>query len=457
LYKSGKLTDTYDKVKELGKGTYGLVYRVKNKITGEERACKQLLKSKIQNSEKFKEEINIMSKADHPNIIKLYEIYEDNRNLYLIMEECKGGELFDRIINKIEAGKMYSEKEAANIFKQVMYAISYCHNQKICHRDIKAENILFLRAGDDSPIKVIDFGLSKIFFEKGKEKKMTLKVGTAYYVSPEVLNGNYDEKCDIWSCGVLLYILLSGNPPFNGQTDQDIYEEIEKRKFDFPDAEWANISSDAKDLISKMLCDPDKRLTAQQVLCHPWIKKEAPNSQGMISMKNIESMRKFKDNNKLQKAVITFIASRLQDKEVEKLKNIFQTLDANSDGTLTLEEMKNGIESLKDPEVEKEIETLFNSLDTDKSGKIDYTEFLAACLDKKNYLRTERLTEAFQMLDLDKSGKISKQELKDALKFDQVEDSVFEKYIEQYDLNKDGEIDYNEFLNLMGALSLDNK
>ena len=203
-----------------------------------------------------------------------------------------------------------------------------------------------------------------------------------------------------------------------------------------------------------MICDPDKRLTAQQVLSHPWIKKEAPNSNGTISMKNIQSMRKFKDHNKLQKAVITFIASRLQDKEVEKLKNIFQSLDANNDGTLTLEEMKDGIESLNDPKVEKEIETLFNSLDTDKSGKIDYTEFLAACLDQKNYLRTERLTEAFQMLDLDGSGKISKQELRDALKFDKVDDAVFEKYIEQYDTNKDGEIDYNEFLNLMGALTL---
>lgn len=268
----GKLSDKYQKEKELGSGSYGHVYRVKNKITGETRACKQMAKGKISDMNKFNLEINIMSKTDHPSIIKLYEIYEDTRNIYLVMEECTGGELFDRIISRVESGKMYTEKQATKIFQQMISAICYCHSQGICHRDLKPENILFLTKDEDSPIKVIDFGLSRVTADlkkEGKQAHMTTRVGTAYYVSPEVLQGYYDEKCDVWSAGVLLYILLSGDPPFNGANDNEIYRCIAKRKYSFPDNEWKNISHEAKDLIQHMLCDPDKRYTAAQVLEHP--------------------------------------------------------------------------------------------------------------------------------------------------------------------------------------------
>ncbi len=173
-----------------------------------------------------------MIQIDHPNIIKLYEVYEDSRYVYLIMEECTGGELFDRIYERIVSKNLYTEKEAAAIFKQYMSAICHCHSQKICHRDLKPENLLFLNSSPDSPLKVIDFGLSKIYTDTNH--RMSTKVGTAYYVSPEVLEGNYDEKCDIWSSGVILYILLTGEPPFNGPNDNEIYRKIMKKKFSFP-------------------------------------------------------------------------------------------------------------------------------------------------------------------------------------------------------------------------------
>jgi len=173
-----------------------------------------------------------MIQIDHPNIIKLYEVYEDSRYMYLVMEECTGGELFDRIYERIEKQSLYTEKEAAAIFKQFMSAVCHCHSQKICHRDLKPENLLFLDSSAGSSMKVIDFGLSKIY--SNENHKMTTKVGTAYYVSPEVLEGNYDEKCDVWSSGVILYILLTGEPPFNGVTDDDIYKKIAAKKFSFP-------------------------------------------------------------------------------------------------------------------------------------------------------------------------------------------------------------------------------
>lgn len=179
---------------------------------------------------RFKLEIELMIKLDHPNVIKLFEIFEDSRYIYLIMEECTGGQLFDHIYERIVKKNLYSEKEAANIFRQIMNAIRHCHSINVCHRDLKPENLLFLNKSNDS-LKVIDFGLSRIFNEQ--DHIMNSKVGTAYYVSPEILKGEYNEKCDIWSAGVILFILLTGDPPFNGDNDNEIYRKISQKKFSF--------------------------------------------------------------------------------------------------------------------------------------------------------------------------------------------------------------------------------
>lgn len=445
----GKFDDFYEIVKEIGSGSYGHVYRVKSRASKEFFACKQLVKGKISNMEIFNLEIGIMGKMDHPNIIKLYEIFEDVRYLYLIMEECVGGELFDKILNRINNKDMFTEKEAADIFKQMMSAICYCHSQKICHRDLKPENLLFLTKDEDSPIKIIDFGLSKIYTPKKGKNSMKTKVGTAYYVSPEVLQGNYDEKCDIWSAGVILYILLSGDPPFNGENDMEIYRNIEKKKFSFPEKEWKNISKEVKDLIKKMLCDPDKRYTALQVLNHPWVISSASHSNANLSNFNVESLKVYKTAHKLKKAVLTFIASRLKENEVKNLNEIFQLLDKSKHGTITLEEMKEGMSILKDKGVDINIEDIFKSIDTDKSGTINYTEFIAASIDQKIYLKEEKLYEAFRMFDKDNSGKISKDEIKAVLNIAQDNVESVDSMMKAIDLNGDGEIDYNEFISMM--------
>jgi calcium-dependent protein kinase len=432
-------------LKEIGSGSYGRVYKVKSKTSGDTRACKQLAKGRIANMEKFTLEINVMIQMDHPNIIKLYEVYEDNRYIYLIMEECTGGELFDRIIDRINNKNLFTEKEAAEIFKQMMSAINYCHSQGICHRDLKPENLLFLNTSDDSPLKVIDFGLSKIFSQD--DHKMDTKVGTAYYVSPEVLKGDYDEKCDVWSSGVILYIILTGDPPFNGANDNEIYRKIQQKKFSFPSPQWDKISDDVKDLIKKMLSDPADRLTAGQVLQHTWVVNQAPNSQDVVLSLSTDSLKNYKNANKLKRAVLTFIASRLKDEDIKQLKDIFNTLDKNKDGTLTLEEIKEGVSLLKDNTLN--VEEIFSSIDTDGSGVINYTEFLAATIDQKVYLKEERLYEAFKAFDKDGSGKISVDEIKTILKGDENENKKFEELVKTFDTNGDGEIDYNEFIVMM--------
>ena len=441
----GALLDHYEIISQLGKGGYGKVYEVKNKKTGEIRACKQLSKLNIKNLEKFEREIKILIKTDHPHIIKLYEVFETKRSLYLVMEKCKGGEVFDKIIEHIRKKKMYSEKNAANMFLQVMSSIEYCHNHGICHRDLKPENLLYLNEGSekDNRIKVIDFGLSQ------NTKRLKTKVGTAYYVSPEILKGQYTELCDIWSAGVILYILLSGVPPFNGSSDSAIYQKIMEMKFTFPENQWKYVSKEAKDLLCHMLAPEKTRYNAEKVLQHPWFKNA--NSIPFSSLQfNISYFLDYIHGSSIKKMALMFIASRLDENEINNLKNVFSAFDKGKDGQISFEELRQGLIQLKSNRItEQDVVFLFKALDVDHNGKIDYSEFIAGTLQRANYFRSDRLMEAFTNFDKDKSGKISKDELLVALKAEKSQEKEIEKIIKQVDKNNDGKIDYNEFLALM--------
>ena len=442
----GKLLDSYEVLKQLGKGGYGKVYEVKNIKTGEIRACKHLSKLNIKNLEKFRREIEILKKMDHPNIIKLYEVYESERSLYLVMEECKGGEIFDRIIQHIQEKKMYSEKDAAIIFEQVMSCIAYCHNRNICHRDLKPENLLYLNAGDekDNRIKVIDFGLSQAC------DRLKTKVGTAYYVSPEILSGNYTHLCDIWSAGVILYILLSGDPPFNGANDNEIYTKIAQMKFSFPERKWKNISNDAKDLLCHMIVPENERYTAEQVLNHPWFKNASDVPLSSIEFNDQNLFMNFVNGSFIKKMGLMFIASRLDENEINNLKNVFSAIDKGKDGQISFEELKKGLMELKSTHLsEEELKKMFDSIDVDKNGKIDYTEFIAATIEGANYYRQERLLEAFENFDKDGSGQISKSELLETLKAEKCQEKEVEKFIKAVDKDGNGKISIEEFMALM--------
>jgi len=442
----GKLLDSYEVLKQLGKGGYGKVYEVKNIKTGEIRACKHLSKLNIKNLDKFRREIEILKKMDHPNIIKLYEVYESERSLYLVMEECKGGEIFDRIIKHIQEKKMYSEKDAAIIFEQVMSCIAYCHNRNICHRDLKPENLLYLNAGDEknNRIKVIDFGLSQAC------DRLKTKVGTAYYVSPEILSGTYTHLCDIWSAGVILYILLSGDPPFNGANDNEIYTKIAQMKFSFPERKWKNISNDAKDLLCHMIVPEKERYTAEKVLSHRWFKNASDVPLSSIEFNDQNLFMNFVNGSFIKKMGLMFIASRLDENEINNLKNVFSAIDKGKDGQISFEELKKGLLELKSSHLsEEELKKVFDSIDVDKNGKIDYTEFIAATIETANYYRQERLLEAFENFDKDGSGQISKSELLETLKAEKCQEKEVEKFIKAVDKDGNGKISIEEFMALM--------
>ena len=443
------MEEKYEIIKELGSGAFARCLQIKNRTTGNLYACKEIQKKKMSDLEGFKQETNILIKLDHPNIIKLYEIYETEDYFYLVMELCSGGELFDRILSNIESGKPFTEEKAAIIFQQMMSAINYCHKNNIVHRDLKPENLLLLNESPDSPIKVIDFGMSKVI---DPNDIMFERVGTAYYIAPEVLEGMYDEKCDIWSAGVILYILLCGYPCFNGETDEKIYKQIKKKKYSFPSPEWDVISDDAKYLIKKMLSDAMERISAEEILKDPWVLNHAPNAKkgGEVQL-NEGQLRSYAKSSKMRKAVLTYIASRLTQSEIDELNKNFQEIDDNNDGKLTLEEIKKAASKNKAINLEQ-IEEIFKSIDTDGSGSIEYTEFISATLDKALYLQKEKLREAFSLFDVDHSGKISNVEIAKVLGMDKRSKEIH-KIIEKYDSNKDGEIDFEEFFEMMKDLS----
>ena len=258
---------------KIGSGSFGRVYKIIFLPLNEERAIKIISKETLQypdDDKKFLKEIEILSQIDHPNIIKVFEYYQDSNYFYIITELCKGGELYDQF----KEINYFSEKDVAYIIKQLLSAIMYLHSKNIVHRDLKPENILLENKNDKLNffIKLIDFGTAD-YFDKSK-KLMTLNVGTSYYIAPEVLKKSYDNKCDIWSCGVILFILLTGYPPFNGINESEIMKTIISGKYKLDTREWKNISEEAKDLTKRMLeYDHNKRYSAEEAWNHPWITK----------------------------------------------------------------------------------------------------------------------------------------------------------------------------------------
>jgi len=449
---AGKLRDHYRIGKMLGSGAFGEVRVCVHRESGAQRAVKVLRKANMDEDEKrmFFNEINILKDLDHPNILKMYEFFEDEKRYYIVTDICKGGELFDEIVSR---GK-FSEQDASMLMKQVLSCINYCHQNHIVHRDLKPENILLEQNKEFDQIKIIDFGTSLII-EDGK--KLDEKLGTPYYIAPEVLAKNYGSKCDIWSCGVITFIVLSGIPPFNGSSDQEIMKKVKAGKFSFSDPVWNSMSDMAKDFITQLLIkDQNKRPTANEALQHPWIQQANQLTKTSVSsdvaMSALTNLQNFNAKSKLKQATYAFIASQLLSKqEKEQIDKVFRAMDLNGDGKLQKDEIKQGYaeyfgRNLTDDEVDE----MFAKVDADGSGEIEYSEFVVATLNEKNLLSNNKLQTAFKMFDKDGGGSISIEEIKQVLSFGQtLEESVIEQIIKQVDENGDGEISYDEFAQMM--------
>uniref|UniRef100_A0A0V0IQD4 non-specific serine/threonine protein kinase n=1 Tax=Solanum chacoense TaxID=4108 RepID=A0A0V0IQD4_SOLCH len=439
---------TYTIGKELGRGQFGVTHLCTQKQTSEQFACKTIAKRKLVNKEDIEDvrrEVQIMHHlTGQENIVQLKGAYEDKHSVHLVMELCAGGELFDRIIAKGH----YTERAAASLLRTIVQIVHTCHSMGVIHRDLKPENFLLLSKDENAPLKATDFGLS-VFYKQGDVFKDI--VGSAYYIAPEVLKRRYGPEVDIWSIGVMLYILLCGVPPFWAENENGIFSAILRGHVDFSSDPWPSISSGAKDLVRKMLTvDPRQRLTAMQVLNHSWIKEDGEAPDTPLDNAVLHRLKQFRAMNKFKKVALRVIAGCLSEEEIMGLKQMFKNMDTDNSGTITLEELKQGLAKQGTKLSDYEIKQLMEAADADGNGTIDYEEFITATVHMNKMDREEHLYTAFQYFDKDHSGYISREELEQALReFGMDDENDLKEIINEVDTDHDGRINYDEFVAMM--------
>ena len=442
----------YEIKESLGSGSYGTVVSAIQKSTREQRAIKMINKFKLHSEEarnKIMNEVEILRKLDHPHIVKVYEFYEDEFNLYVVMELCRGGELLDNIIKN----GCLSETDTAIYMEQILSAVYYMHSMNIVHRDLKLENMLLDNANSHR-IKIVDFGTA---IEINNGKSLTQMIGTINYIAPEIFKRKYNEKCDIWSCGVIMYILLTGKLPFHGKSKKSTIDLIIKGSYTLESKEWVNVSAVAKNFIRKLLeVNSSRRLSANEAHKDQWVQAAKSNEISLTLLEQAtHNLKTFGETSKFQRAVIRFIATQLlSQEETSELSSIFKSLDTSGDGKINEQELTQYCKKIFGAALsEEEIHTIMLRVDTDRSGYIDYSEFLAAAMDRKKLLSVERLEAAFHAFDKDNNGKISAEELKLMLDSKpKLEITAYKKLINEVDQNGDELVDFKEFEAMMLSL-----
>jgi Ca2+-binding EF-hand superfamily protein len=327
-------------------------------------------------------------------------------------------------------------------------AIGYCHDHNIAHRDLKLENWVYSEASTDAQLKLIDFGFSKIF---NPGVPMTAVHGTVYYVPPEVLEGCYTQACDVWSVGVIVYMLLSGSPPFAGNLDHEIIAKIRKADVLFDGPRWQGITAVAKDFVASLLVkDPAKRPSAKVASRHAWLVTEeseiggGEDTDSVIDMGVLESMRQFARSNAMKRAALGLIAFSCAPDELDDLERVFKKIDKENTGTIKMQQLTRVLKERLEMS-EEEAKTIFDSIDQTSDNEIQYTEFLAACMQAKLFRHEKYVREAFQRFDLQNTGYISVENLREVLG-DSYHGVDMETILKEVDYKHNGKIDYEEFM-----------
>lgn len=385
----------------LGMGKYGVVKQAhQNDNPDFKVAIKRIELSKLSgNYHSCISEIITLQKVDHPNIVKIYEIFKDEENLYIVMELLKGKELFQHVV---EHSKI-SEKDSVIIVEQILRALKHLNSLNICHRDIKPENVLI--DPNTLKIKLCDFGLSTFY---NSFEMMHTKVGTPYYVSPEVLRGNYHKKCDIWSVGCLTYVLLTGCPPFQGEDLAEVYDEILHQKLKLYKQDWENLSKYALDFVKGMLRkNPDHRLSPDEALKHPFITRKTKIKKVKPSV--LKRLITRSEDNSLKREIFTILSTYIKEEVLERWNSTFKELDVESTGAIKISEVlrvmrENNIDATRLTHIEKMV-------DLDPNVTISYSDFLTKVISMRKIISEKEVENVFKQLDTDKSGKIGVSDL----------------------------------------------
>lgn len=455
--------------KVLGEGCNGSVVMARNMRNFRMYALKRIKKSKVEGTmlRQLISEVEIYLMLDHPNVTRLYDVYETQSEVALLTECCEGGELYTRLARS----GTFPESQAARTTQQMLLAVAYLHSHSIVHRDLKLENWLYEGKDDRSPLKLIDFGFAKIW---DASTLMMASCGSMAYVSPDVLRGNgYTSKCDLWSLGVIVFMMLVGYPPFHG-SDKEMKQSITSAKPDWTHKEaWKGVSHDAKDFIKTLLVkDPEVRSDARTALQHRWITKNR-SKHGPISLGKdmLRSLRYYARSSRVRRAALQILAQELSASETRELRQAFLSMDKSFDGTVSLAELKDAIRGVRESSFRSNGSThsprtpaaklrrakteviidLFDVLDANGDEQVYFSDFLAATLNVKADLPKDVLLAAFARFDADKSGTITARDLHRVLG-DSFEGVNVELVFKEADRHGKGEVTFDDFIRVIEEL-----
>ena len=419
--------------KFLGQGYFGVVHEGTRKANSEIKvAIKSIKKDKVSETH---EELENLKKIDHPYIVKLFEAFEDEKSYHLVMECCSDGDLFE----KVNQNKRLSEGQTRVLVKKILLAVNYLHINGIVHRDLKPENFLF----QGSEIKLIDFGYSKKFTKQVKvdntENFLHSLVGTAQYLAPEVLRGKYDQKCDLWSVGVIVYFMVNGSLPFIGQNNKECFRKILKGEFTFPEQLCCEVSSRCRKFICQLLkTNPKKRLSAKQALKHKWFLEEIPPNVSysfIFSIKNVYHQSEFK------KHVVQILVKYLSTEEIKEITSTFLSINESNSGVICVSELEKAIKKLDPNQETKDIYKLFT-----EEGKITYSNFVSAAIFTRP-VSESILLKGFKVISSNKSHLITPSSMAKALKCigKSVSKLKTRRMISETDPQEQDKVSYKEF------------
>lgn len=451
----------YEYISTLGNGAFGKVKLYRDKECKSIFYAIKTIKKKACHDfsiESIKREVNIIRSLDHPNIVKYFETYEDDVYLNIVMEYIPGDNLFNMITNRYYNN--FTEKDIKEIMTFLLRAVLFLHLNGIVHRDIKPENILFGESNEYSSLKLIDFGLS---IERNARNER-YRVGSPYYMAPEmVYDGKFYFESDMWSIGVILFILVTGSQPFKGKNREELFKKISEGKYDKRKLKNQRCSDELKDLISKILIvDHNKRIKVDEALNHEWFKKgqqissEAVNS--VISPDIIQAIKNFQNQNLLQKEVLYVLAKISTDQEVKKLKNAFSLIDKDNSGEIEYEEIPKIFADLNLKASDEELKNIFDSLDFHNDGKVNYSEFIAATLSSIDFAGEERLKSVFRYFDNNNQGYVTVNSIIDSLKQNNVviDETELKRVFQDLDM-KNGKLNFQEFKEIFFTNNISNR
>ena len=484
----------YKELEEIGFGTYGVVKKV-CLIDNPDiiRAIKIIPKESLiegYDEDKLSNEIFILKNLDHPNIMKIYEFFDDENYYYMVTEYCDQDNLYKNI-NKLNCLNQIVVKL---IMEQLFNAVAYLHSKGVFHGDIKLENIMlysttkykkarfslinrslnnnvnlqnemnnsykqkkytsnslnFVNDMLNYEIKLIDFGCSKIFSKRG-EKKSGI-IGTSIYCSPEVIDNLYDEKCDEWACGVLMYILISGEPPFDGESEEEIFKKIKKCEYNFEPEPFKYVSENCINLIKKLLePNKNKRIKAIDALKHPFFTENFNPGKALTQNKDLSLIEKLskikKPFSKFHEAIISYMCSNFLSKDEEKkLRAVFRYIDYDRKNFLTKENIEKILKENGQLLSEEKIKNILNAFDFDENGSVEYQEYLIGLCDKNLLFSKNNLKNCFDMIDNKKKGYIDSEDIKNfAFQDKTINDIALKAYLEQFGMKIENKLYFDDF------------